>query len=241
MLSFWHFWFSSFPPFFRRGFRSKKRSSALPKPSPALGRPRCQGRVVFAFTGAQRTPLTGEAGGSAQSSRRKGSLCRRSVAAIGGMRSGDEISAALIERLFFWVFDGKFWRGSPHRRYRQLLSLKFESFLEIVVVPNSSPQTTSARTKVGKQFHFTKEVKGFRPNGWGFRRAPGRQPVRYGRRKHQAGRRQPAPQRAARHNRLPNSGDGADSSQHNGASWPRCGGKTHEQRPRRSQLLGRCR
>jgi hypothetical protein len=43
------------------------------------------------------------------------------------MRSGDEISAALIERYFFWVFDGKFRRGSPHRRHRQLLLLKFES------------------------------------------------------------------------------------------------------------------
>src|SRR6266853_4040603 len=63
MLSFWHLWFSSFPPFFRRGFRLKKRSNALPKWSPAPSRPRCQGRVVFAFTGAQRTPLTGEVGG----------------------------------------------------------------------------------------------------------------------------------------------------------------------------------
>src|ERR1700730_8436209 len=72
MLSFWHLCFSSFPPFFRRGFRLKKRSNALPKWSPAPGRPRCQGRVVFAFTGAQRTPLKGEAGGRAQSSRRKG-------------------------------------------------------------------------------------------------------------------------------------------------------------------------
>jgi len=33
------------------------------KRSPAPSRPRCQGRVVFAFTGAKRTPLTGEAGG----------------------------------------------------------------------------------------------------------------------------------------------------------------------------------
>src|ERR1700687_5719899 len=72
MLSFWHFWFSSFPPFFRRGFRLKKRSNDLPKWSPASSRPRCQGRVVFAVTGAQGTPLTGKAGGSAQSSRRKG-------------------------------------------------------------------------------------------------------------------------------------------------------------------------
>jgi hypothetical protein len=31
------------------------------------------------------------------------------------------------------------------------------------------------------------------------------------------------------------------SSQRNGAAWPRCGGKTHEERPRRSRLLGRCR
>src|SRR5216683_571885 len=125
----------------------------------------------------------------------------------------------LDREIIFWAFDGKFWRGSPHRRYRQLFLLKFESIefllegsiLEIVVVPNSSSQTTSARTEVGKQSRFTKEVKRFRPNGGEVRRAPGRQPVRYGRRKHQAGRRQPAPQRAARHNGLPNSGDGADS------------------------------
>jgi len=31
--------------------------------SPATSRPRCQGRVGFAFTGAKRTPLTEEAGG----------------------------------------------------------------------------------------------------------------------------------------------------------------------------------
>jgi hypothetical protein len=31
------------------------------------------------------------------------------------------------------------------------------------------------------------------------------------------------------------------SSQRNGAAWPRCGGRTHEERPSRSQLLGRCR
>ena len=48
-------------------------------------------------------------------------------AARGGMRRDDEISAALIERYFFWVFEGKFWRGSPHRRYRQLFLLKFEA------------------------------------------------------------------------------------------------------------------
>jgi hypothetical protein len=48
------------------------------------------------------------------------------------MRSGDEISAALIERYFFWVFDGKFWRGSPHRRYQQLFLLKFE-LIELLI------------------------------------------------------------------------------------------------------------
>ena len=31
--------------------------------SPATSRPRCQGRMGFAFTGAKRTPLTEEAGG----------------------------------------------------------------------------------------------------------------------------------------------------------------------------------
>ena len=39
------------------------KTNALPKWSPAPSRPRCQGRVVFAFTEAQRTPLTEEAGG----------------------------------------------------------------------------------------------------------------------------------------------------------------------------------
>jgi hypothetical protein len=45
------------------------------------------------------------------------------------------------------------------------------------VVSNSSSQTTSARPEVGKRSHFTKEVQGFRPNGGGFRRTPGTQPV----------------------------------------------------------------
>ena len=38
-------------------------ANALPERSPATSRPRCQGRVGFAFTGAKRKPLTGEAGG----------------------------------------------------------------------------------------------------------------------------------------------------------------------------------
>jgi hypothetical protein len=55
--------------------------------------------VGFAFTGAQRTPLTAEAGGWAQSSRRKGRFPQKvGVAARGGMRRGGEISAALIKR-----------------------------------------------------------------------------------------------------------------------------------------------
>jgi single stranded DNA-binding protein len=45
------------------------------------------------------------------------------------------------------------------------------------VVPNRSSQTTSARTEAGKQSHFNKEVKDFRPSGGGFRRTPGIQPV----------------------------------------------------------------
>lgn len=45
------------------------------------------------------------------------------------------------------------------------------------MAPNISSQTTSARTKVGKQSHVTKKVKGSRPNGGSFRRTPGPQPV----------------------------------------------------------------
>jgi single stranded DNA-binding protein len=45
------------------------------------------------------------------------------------------------------------------------------------VVPNSSSPTTSARTEVGEQSHFTKEVKGFRPSCGSFRRTQGTQPV----------------------------------------------------------------
>jgi hypothetical protein len=30
------------------------------------------------------------------------------------------------EEIILGVFDGKFWRGSPHRRYQQLFLLKFE-------------------------------------------------------------------------------------------------------------------
>ncbi len=45
------------------------------------------------------------------------------------------------------------------------------------MVPNSSSQTTSPRTEVGEPFHFTKEVKGFRPNDGSFRRTPVTQPV----------------------------------------------------------------
>jgi len=45
------------------------------------------------------------------------------------------------------------------------------------VVPNSSSQITSPRTEVGERFHFTKEVRGFRPNGGSFRRTPVTQPV----------------------------------------------------------------
>src|SRR5580658_11063350 len=68
----WHvvflaFCVSSFLPFFKHGFRLKKRSNDLPERSPATSRPRCQGRVGFAVTGAQRTPLTEEAGGLGRS------------------------------------------------------------------------------------------------------------------------------------------------------------------------------
>jgi hypothetical protein len=31
------------------------------------------------------------------------------------------------QEIVFSACDGKFWRGSPHRRYQQLFSLKFES------------------------------------------------------------------------------------------------------------------
>jgi hypothetical protein len=36
------------------------------------------------------------------------------------------------EEIIFEVFDGKFWRGSPHRRYQQLFLLKFE-LIELLV------------------------------------------------------------------------------------------------------------
>jgi len=39
------------------------KANALPERSPAPSRPRCQGRVGFAFIGAQRRPLAEEAGG----------------------------------------------------------------------------------------------------------------------------------------------------------------------------------
>jgi len=40
--------------------------------SPATSRPRCQGRVVFAFIGAKRRPFTEEAGGLGALFRKKG-------------------------------------------------------------------------------------------------------------------------------------------------------------------------
>jgi len=36
------------------------------------------------------------------------------------------------EEKIFAVFDGKFWRGSPHRRYHQLFLLKCE-LIELLV------------------------------------------------------------------------------------------------------------
>ena len=45
------------------------------------------------------------------------------------------------------------------------------------MVPNSASQTTPPRTEVGEPSHFTREVKGFRPNDGSFRRTPVAQSV----------------------------------------------------------------
>jgi hypothetical protein len=63
MLFVWHSRFPLLLLFSSVVFRLEKNSNAPPECSLAPNHPRCQGRLVFAFTGAQRTPLTGEAGG----------------------------------------------------------------------------------------------------------------------------------------------------------------------------------
>jgi hypothetical protein len=121
MLFIRHFCFSSLPPFFRRGFRLKKRSNARPKWSPAPSRPRCQGRVGFAFTGAQRTPLTGKAGGLGAVFTQKGQISAKGGRSrVRRYAKGRLDFGRFDQEIIFSVCDGKFWRGSPHRRYQQL-------------------------------------------------------------------------------------------------------------------------
>ena len=55
--------FSSFLPFFKRSFRLKKRAMLFLSGRWRVAVRAVKGAMVFAFTGAQRTPLTGGAGG----------------------------------------------------------------------------------------------------------------------------------------------------------------------------------
>jgi len=64
MLLFWHYVVLS-APFFKGDFRLKKEPNALPS-RPRRSAARAVKAAQFAFTGAERTALTEEAGGGAQ-------------------------------------------------------------------------------------------------------------------------------------------------------------------------------